>query len=672
VAPQTTFDCDPTYTASYVLPESDSCEECEIDPLWSLGNVVRFDSARTPPLQSPAFPIPDDNRGDGGGGGTGTKTRRGDSLRAKKLLGMVTAVRPVESAPVTRTFSASRHAGVAPTVLFVDDDPATMASRSADDGQSPFNEPDSPSNIVFNEPTPDGRQTIRGGTLVKLVQYLTSERDVDSEFVTELLLSHRGFTTSEALLKLLHQRFRMRRPTHVDPAAFEKMLFAIRLRCVNVLKSWFTLRPEDFSDSTELAELARKFVSHFEQHTITAKNLTRLLDRAVASDFQQRTEVTHTQPPPEPLLFEDAPLTPRSADDIHPEELARQLSLIEFNYWKAIRPHEFMNQAWMGRDGPAKAPHITAMIRMTNNVTRWVMSEILAAADVRRRVVVLNTFILAAERCLAINSFNAMMEIFSALQSSAIHRLRNTWSLLPPRTWDCWDKLVHAANSEGNFQAYRDKLRTCVELALPVIPYLGIYLTFLTFINDGNPDYIPGTKLINFNKWRATSSVIKEILSLQTRPLNFTPVRPIREYILAALRSPEGTGEHMYERSLALEDGEKKVFTKEERAMMEKLSRDIFRDTRRTRSLRRMAAKAICMLTSGGARGESPEVSIPATQLPPSGPDAVPTLATVVPSSSSMSQPPLLSPRQQQLSSCGARQPLQQTSAPSCSSQTSS
>jgi hypothetical protein len=40
---------------------------------------------------------------------------------------------------------------------------------------------------------------------------------------------------------------------------------------------------------------------------------------------------------------------------------------------------------------------------------------------------------------------------------------------------------------------------------------VGVYLTDLTFIHDGNPDILPETKMVNFGKCVLISDVLREI-----------------------------------------------------------------------------------------------------------------------------------------------------------------
>ena len=63
---------------------------------------------------------------------------------------------------------------------------------------------------------------------------------------------------------------------------------------------------------------------------------------------------------------------------------------------------------------------------------------------------------------------------------------------------------------EGNYKEYRSILHNCTSAT---IPHLGIFLTDLTFIEDGNPNLING--LINFDKRSKVGSVISDIRQYQ-------------------------------------------------------------------------------------------------------------------------------------------------------------
>ena len=49
-------------------------------------------------------------------------------------------------------------------------------------------------------------------------------------------------------------------------------------------------------------------------------------------------------------------------------EVARQITLIEFNLFSEIQPLEFLNQSWSKRDKYLKSPNLTKLIQRTNEV----------------------------------------------------------------------------------------------------------------------------------------------------------------------------------------------------------------------------------------------------------------------------------------------------------------
>ena len=83
-------------------------------------------------------------------------------------------------------------------------------------------------------------------------------------------------------------------------------------------------------------------------------------------------------------------------------------------------------------------------------------------------------------------------------------------------------------NPSFSYKTYREALHSCDG---PTIPYIGTFLTDLTFIEDGNPSEIDGD--INFEKRSLLYRVMKEIISYQTDPYPFLPVEPLNSYLIS-------------------------------------------------------------------------------------------------------------------------------------------
>ena len=84
----------------------------------------------------------------------------------------------------------------------------------------------------------------------------------------------------------------------------------------------------------------------------------------------------------------------------------------------------------------------------------------------------------------------------------------------------------------------------------------GVYLTDLTFIEDGIPSLIKKTNLINFAKRAKTAEVIRDIQQYQNVPYPLQPVPELQDYILTNMQSA-GDVHEMYDTSLQVEPRER-------------------------------------------------------------------------------------------------------------------
>ncbi|KAJ4454889.1 putative ras-specific guanine nucleotide-releasing factor 2 [Paratrimastix pyriformis] len=112
------------------------------------------------------------------------------------------------------------------------------------------------------------------------------------------------------------------------------------------------------------------------------------------------------------------------------------------------------------------------------------------------------------------------------MNSAAVYRLRKTWEGVPRKRMEAYNALDALMNRKKNYKAIRDVLRTENS---PCIPYLGMYLTDLTFLEEGMPDTVDG--MVNFVKRRRVSAVIREIQQFQQGPYMLEVVPEIREFL---------------------------------------------------------------------------------------------------------------------------------------------
>jgi len=391
---------------------------------------------------------------------------------------------------------------------------------------TPYEKPDDPSSIVYEQKEDDfSKAKIKAATIEKLVEKATCH-SADATFQKTLLLTYRSMVSTEQMLDLLMQRFSMPLPdgNEASVEAFKtKKQRPIQVRVCQLLKSWITKYWNDFDGNTELQQKLQHFCTDIIKPVCPpGATLENILQRQISGEYDKDKQIQYTEPPPEPIL----PKGPRPGFlDIHPMEIARQMTIIESNIYRAIQPQECLGLAWSKKQAQEKSPNVLKMINRFNVVSNWVCSEILKQETQKQRVDTLNHFIEIAERCKGLNNFNACMEIISGLGDSSIHRLKNHWTELPKKTQNIYAELKAILSSEQNYKNFRAYLKTCNGAC---IPYLGMYLTDLTFIEDGNPDKLG--ELHNFSKRNFVSNVIQEIQQYQQAPYILKDVPAIQKF----------------------------------------------------------------------------------------------------------------------------------------------
>ena len=128
-------------------------------------------------------------------------------------------------------------------------------------------------------------------------------------------------------------------------------------------------------------------------------------------------------------------------------------------------------------------------------------------------------------------------------------------------------------SSNKNFSEYRETLHLANPPCIPFfgnsLPHYlttfdilltysstGIFLTDLTFIEDGIPSIVKRTNLINFAKRAKTANVIRNIQQFQNIPYSLKPVGDLQDYILSHMNSA-GDVHEMYDKSLQIEPRER-------------------------------------------------------------------------------------------------------------------
>ncbi|KAI9481025.1 MAG: ras guanine nucleotide exchange factor domain-containing protein [Benjaminiella poitrasii] len=434
---------------------------------------------------------------------------------------------------------------------------STASTNKVDERPAYLNYDYGPNDIVFNM---EGQ--VKGGTLPALVERLTSHDYLDMNFINTFLLTYRSFCSSVELLDLLESRYNLFCPDNLtlEEASIweEKKLKLVRLRVFNVLKNW--LEHYYYDDAGQLLDRLLEFTQKHIRTTLKFSNgqLESLIEQRRHERSGRLKKMILTLPdPPEPILPKIGNRRRFILLDIDVLEMARQLTIMDFKLYSAIRPIECLDKVWSQEDDTT-AVNIRASIEYCNQVTSWVSDVILSQHDIKKRSVLIKYWVQVAEKCRVLNNFNTCMAILSAFDNSSVGRLKRTWEVVGARTSATLQQIRKLMGANRNFVEYRAIIHS---VNPPCIPFLGIYLQDLTFIEDGNANELKSKAaqqivLINFAKRAKTAEVIREIQQYQLSLYQLKPVDDLQEFIKTNLISTRDE-EQLYKESLKLEPRER-------------------------------------------------------------------------------------------------------------------
>ncbi|PHH72646.1 hypothetical protein CDD82_5861 [Ophiocordyceps australis] len=441
------------------------------------------------------------------------------------------------------------------------EDPSPQTSTQPDDTPD-FLRLDHEDDVSWDTKT--SPPTVRGGTLLALVEQLTRHDKLDSSFNTTFLLTYRSFTSGRELFELLVKRFGIQPPDGLIQSDYEtwrdRKQKPIRFRVVNILKSWFdSFWTEEFNDESkqlicDVFDFARDRVKSTDTPG-SGPLMSVLTQRLQGKEAGARRMIqTLNQSTPSPIVPKN--IKKLKFLDIDSTEFARQLTIIESRLYGKIKAAECLNKTWQKKVASSEAdaaPNVKALILHSNQLTNWVAEMILGQMDVKKRVVVIKHFVAIADKCRSLNNFSTLTSVISALGTAPIARLKRTWEQVPQRVQAVLETMRRLMASTKNFGEYRESLHVANP---PCIPFFGVYLTDLTFIEDGIPSVIKKTNLINFAKRAKTAEVIRDIQQYQNVGYSLQSVPELQDYLLSNMQAA-GDVHEMYDKSLQIEPRER-------------------------------------------------------------------------------------------------------------------
>ena len=322
-----------------------------------------------------------------------------------------------------------------------------------------------------------GRSTgipfVKSGTTNSLFRMLcddvTRGANPFSFLEASLLLTYPLFSSTELVLSTFG---------YIIEAHLHNKKSAKELKSVgDALYHWVGLIPEDFEGAEGSNSLKKLNYLLSQCHSSPVVPLS-FMDRN--RQFIQRVRSVANAPIPILPMNLHGGFQSLSLMVLDPIEVARQMALRSFRTFELISPREWLNTKHVDTD------HISTLSKEFNYLANFFAEAILESADVNVRADVICRCVRVAEESLKLRNFHTFMAILCSLNCAAISRLQRTWKVVKKNKeiYGKYTDLEALGEMENNFQNLRE---VCVVTPdIPSIPYLGLYLSDITFIIDGN------------------------------------------------------------------------------------------------------------------------------------------------------------------------------------------
>uniref|UniRef100_A0A6U1WWX8 Ras-GEF domain-containing protein n=1 Tax=Vannella robusta TaxID=1487602 RepID=A0A6U1WWX8_9EUKA len=358
---------------------------------------------------------------------------------------------------------------------------------------------------------------VMGGTKEKLMDLLTDLGFMEIQYITEFLGVYPYFATPLELLKdLMITYFEPAAPVNLDTKYRNQFVQRTRKRIHFILRRWIENYPSEFWDSSQATDQLQFFISQLEDN-MCKESLQSLVNSKILIHKAKFDFLTPRIVPEKST----SPLFMKSVD-----VLAKQLCLMDQSLLCKIESHEFKGQKWTKKDAFNHTPNITRCIEFFNRLSYWCATEILTRKSSSDRLKVLKRLICLAKRCAVHHNYNSAFAITSALNFSSVSRLKKTWKALSGKYTAIYREMEEMCKVEANYFPYKKLL---LSQTPPLVPYLGVFLRDLTFLEVGNPSYLDEEqKMINYDKFRMIASVLLDFQKYQQVLYPFAPHKQIQ------------------------------------------------------------------------------------------------------------------------------------------------
>ena len=216
--------------------------------------------------------------------------------------------------------------------------------------------------------------------------------------------------------------------------------------------------------------------------------------------------------PNEPLSF-------FSIFDYSSCDIAKELTRISYSILTEIKPKEFFKGVFTKKNKNVTSPNITEITNRFNQLSFWLIEEILSYDYPSDRAKVIEKFIDIGKELINLNNFNDAMSMVSGLGQMIVNNLTQSWKYVSKQSNAVFEKLKNILNFQDNYKNIRDKIDECLQNNIPYIPFLGPYNKRICFLEEYGP-YVKNDSLINVDKIVLVQQILDQFFKFRTKQYN--------------------------------------------------------------------------------------------------------------------------------------------------------
>ena len=174
-----------------------------------------------------------------------------------------------------------------------------------------------------------------------------------------------------------------------------------------------------------LVEIVQKLDLVAERNTSLHESISEI-NHILQERIEGKTRGPRKPASPSPCVPKHVPDSPDLLE-MHSLEVARQLTMMEWLLFSKVPISDFEHKRWEKKEKSSET--LQDLISLTNRHILWVATEILSHDNEKKRASCIEKFISIGIHFKEINNWNGVMEIVSALNSSSITRLKQSWKV---------------------------------------------------------------------------------------------------------------------------------------------------------------------------------------------------------------------------------------------------